>query len=203
MSIPYVWTIPRALILAASTLKTAINYNGLPTSNSTIACQELQSELQPGQIVWPSNILKYQREINAYYSQACGDLLPRCILYPEDAVDVEKIFQRLAQSDVDVPFAVKSGGYNHNVGFNSVKDGILISLSRMRYIDISTDLSAVDIGPGARWGQVQEALDPLNLTVVGGRTSINFSLKFVTCELIANLQAMLDLQAMLGLVALS
>jgi hypothetical protein len=175
MSIPYVWTIPKALILAASTLKMAINYNGLPTSNSTIACQELQSELLPGQIGWPSNILKYQTEINAYYSQACRDLLPRCILYPEDAVDVGKTIQRLAKSDVDVPFAVKIGGHNQNVGFSSVKDGVLISLSRMNYIDISTDLCAVEIGPGARWGQVQDALDPTNLTVIGVRISFTFS----------------------------
>lgn len=171
MSIPYVWSLPRILILAVTSFKDAIDSRGLPHSNSTAACTKLSSDLRPGQVVWPSNLLRYHKEINSYYSQTCGDLLPRCIAYPEDASDVSKIVTTLMGNDSGVPFAVKSGGHNHNPGFNGVHGGVLISLSRINAVEPLSDGKSANVGPGARWGQVQTALDATGVAAVGGRMS--------------------------------
>ena len=171
MSLPYVWTLPRLFILAASSVRTYFDSLGLPDSNSTLACARISSQLQQGQVVWPSTIFLYQKEINAYYSQTCGDLLPRCIVYPTDAFDVSKIVTTLLANNSNVPFAVKSGGHNHNPGFNSVHGGVLISMSRMNFVSQSYDGKSVNVGPGARWGQVQNALDRSGVAAVGGRMS--------------------------------
>ncbi|KAE8379575.1 hypothetical protein BDV26DRAFT_291174 [Aspergillus bertholletiae] len=171
MLLPYIWTLPRALLMATSTLRNVVSLNHSPSNNSTLACTELSARLAPGQVVWPSNVLSYQWEINAYYSQACGDLLPRCIVYPQSASDVSLVVSSLLTNYSDVHLAVKSGGHNHNPGFNNVDGGVLISMSRMNTVKLSPDQTFAEVGPGARWGQVQEALDPFNRTVVGGRMS--------------------------------
>jgi len=68
-----------------------------------------------------------------------------------------------------VPFAVKSGGHNTNVGFSSVNWGVLISFSKLASTNVSADQTTADVGPGARWAEVMTALEPYNLAVVGGR----------------------------------
>jgi FAD/FMN-containing dehydrogenase len=70
-----------------------------------------------------------------------------------------------------IPFAVRSGGHSPNPGWAGVESGILIDLSRMNSISISEDTKTFAVGPGARWGQVYEYLDPYNVTAVGGRVA--------------------------------
>jgi hypothetical protein len=180
MPFPYVWALPRALNMALSILQSIVFQRDIFSSNSTLACTDMSSNLAPGQVVWPSNILAYQREINAYYSQACSDLLPRCVVYPHNTSEVSFIVSGILTKYADVNIAVKSGGHNPNPGFNSVNGGVLISMSHMHMVGVSQDQTYVEVEPGARWGQVQEALDPINLTAVGGRMSTIVTLPFPT-----------------------
>lgn len=70
----------------------------------------------------------------------------------------------------EVKFAIRSGGHSPNPGWASIgNEGILLDMSRMNHIILSDDGKAVNVGPGARWGDVVAALDPYNITVVAGR----------------------------------
>jgi FAD/FMN-containing dehydrogenase len=69
-----------------------------------------------------------------------------------------------------IKFAIRSGGHSPNPGWSSISEpGILIDLQRLNEMSVSTDKKVATIGPGKRWGEVYEALDPHGLSVVGGR----------------------------------
>ncbi|KAF3917582.1 hypothetical protein AA313_de0203883 [Arthrobotrys entomopaga] len=71
-------------------------------------------------------------------------------------------------------FAIRSGGHMPNPGFSSTGDGILISLSGLKEITYTSssggDVGVVRIGSGNRWADVYAELDPLDITVMGGRS---------------------------------
>ena len=57
-----------------------------------------------------------------------------------------------------------------NPGFSNInKSGILIDLQKMNQITLSDDRATASLGPGGRWGEVIEALDPYGVSVIGGR----------------------------------
>ena len=66
-------------------------------------------------------------------------------------------------------FAVKSGGHNPNKYFASIADGPLISTSRLNEVVYDAASGTVRVGPGNKWEDVHEVLDPHSVTVVGGR----------------------------------
>lgn len=103
-----------------------------------------------------------------YWSAANGDLIPACVVFPNNAQDVSAIVTALLEQPT-VPFAVKSGGHNPNVGFSSVKGGVLISMSNIAATSLSADQTTASIGTGSRWLAAAQALEPYNLTVVSGR----------------------------------
>jgi len=103
-----------------------------------------------------------------YWNAANANLEPACAVFPTSAEEVSRIVYIL-QKSADVTFAVKSGGHNPNVGYSSVDGGVLISMSNLSSTVLATDGTTVDIGPGARWVEVAEALDSSGVTVVSGR----------------------------------
>ncbi len=66
-------------------------------------------------------------------------------------------------------FAISSGGHATAFGASNLNDGITLDLSRLNTVSLAPDRSYVDIGTGARWLDVYQMLDPVNLTVAGGR----------------------------------
>jgi FAD/FMN-containing dehydrogenase len=67
-------------------------------------------------------------------------------------------------------FAVRSGGHSPNPGFSSVQEsGLLIDLKKLNQVSVSEDKKVASLGPGGRWGDVYEALDPYGVSVIGGR----------------------------------
>ena len=69
-----------------------------------------------------------------------------------------------------IPFAIKGGGHTFNPGFSSTT-GIHISMTRFRNVNYHSDNQTVDIGAGLVWDDVYNALEPFNVTVVGGRVA--------------------------------
>jgi FAD/FMN-containing dehydrogenase len=69
-----------------------------------------------------------------------------------------------------VPFAVKGGGHAANPGFSSTI-GVHISMNRFEKVIYHSDNQTVDVGSGLIWDDVYEALEPYNVSVVGGRIS--------------------------------
>jgi hypothetical protein len=104
-----------------------------------------------------------------YWSAANADLYPACEVFPTTAEEVSSIVSIIQSAGSDVNFAVKSGGHNPNVGYSSTDGGILISMSNLSSTVLSSDQQTADVGPGARWVQVVEALEPYGVTVVSGR----------------------------------
>jgi FAD/FMN-containing dehydrogenase len=92
-------------------------------------------------------------------SEACV-ATPFCIIQPRNSNDVAlaikiiKLFQ--------VKFALRSGDHSPNPGWSSIDDrGILLDMSKLNAIKVSRTGASpiVSVGPGARWGEVYQALD--------------------------------------------
>lgn len=110
---------------------------------------------------------KKARGINGTHrSEACWHQ-PSCVIQPKTAQHVSVVMKTIKH--FEVPFAVRSGGHSPNPGFSSIQAGILIDLSGLDGISIADDKETASIGPGQRWGQVYDTLDPHNVSVIGGR----------------------------------
>lgn len=140
-----------------------------PSPSASAACEQiLQGSAETA--IWPAALTNpdYLDAKNHYYSSANADLTPACAVFPTNAEEVAYVVEVLLDYPT-VPFAVKSGGHNTNVGFSSVNWGVLISFSKLASTTLSSDQSIADVGPGARWVDVMTTLEPYNLAVVGGR----------------------------------
>lgn len=111
--------------------------------------------------------LEYLQEQNNYWSTGNGKLKPSCILYPQSAQEVAAIVKILNKNDEN--FAIKSGGHNANKYFASIDGGPLISTKYLNEVTFDRTSMTVRCGPGNDWQDVQEALQPAGVTVVGGR----------------------------------
>ncbi|KAK3302658.1 uncharacterized protein B0T15DRAFT_562614 [Chaetomium strumarium] len=93
---------------------------------------------------------------------------PSCVVQPTSAQLLSVVLRIIVQ--FQVLFAIRSGGHSPNPGFASISQpGLLLDLARLDSISVSADASEVSVGPGQRWGSVAAAVDPFNVTVVGGR----------------------------------
>ncbi|CAF5068373.1 unnamed protein product [Rotaria magnacalcarata] len=72
--------------------------------------------------------------------------------------------------ETQVPFAVKGGGHTLNPGFSSTT-GIHIAMRRFDKVIYHANNQTVDVDSGLIWDDVYRALDPYNVSVVGGRVS--------------------------------
>ncbi|KAI5369173.1 putative FAD-binding domain, PCMH-type, FAD-binding, type PCMH, subdomain 2 [Septoria linicola] len=53
----------------------------------------------------------------------------------------------------------------------TLEDRVVIDLSSMPHKGLANDFSSITVSPAAKWDDLYEQLDPLNLTVVGGRVA--------------------------------
>lgn len=111
--------------------------------------------------------IDFNEEQSHYWSTACGDLKPACILEPETTEEVAAIVSILRENNET--FAIKSGGHNPNNYFASVDGGPLISTKKLNEVIFDASSKTVRVGPGNRWDEVGEQLDATGYTVVGGR----------------------------------
>ncbi|KAI9373536.1 putative oxidoreductase [Aspergillus egyptiacus] len=120
----------------------------------------------------------YDASITSYFAQQNSELRPHCIVTPTSAEDVSTIINKIVsiplqegQDESECPFAVRSGGHTSLIGGPNINDGVTIDLSALDSISLSGDGSTLSIGPGASWGNVYAFLDPLGLSVAGGRVA--------------------------------
>lgn len=128
------------------------------------ACASLASSLPSSKVSFP-NASSFALS-NSYWSARQSEVAPSCFAYPESTEDVSVIVKLLAS--LSAPFTVKSGGHTAFLGSN-IQDGVTIDLVRLGQVTVSPDQQTTSIGPGVRWTQVAETLDPLGLVVIGGR----------------------------------
>ncbi|KAK5047459.1 hypothetical protein LTR84_006555 [Exophiala bonariae] len=135
--------------------------------NEAIACS-LLSTIRPSLTLLPDEP-EYERAKAAFWSSTQTKSTPAAIFQPRMAADVSIAIIILKKTSCR--FAVKSGGHGKWAGESSINGGVLIDLANMKQIKLSQKQSVVALGPGNRWGDVYSALEPLGLTVVGGRAS--------------------------------
>ncbi|KAL2821471.1 hypothetical protein BJX63DRAFT_378188 [Aspergillus granulosus] len=141
------------------------------SSDITSCCLSLLTLLGP-KVSLP-NTATYNTSLSTYFAQQNALLHPSCIVHPSNTQDVSKALQALTSLNQNqhCPFALRSGGHAYNTGFNNVEHGVTIDLSNLASISLSDDRDIVSIGTGASWDDVYSLLDPLNLSVPGGRAA--------------------------------
>ena len=102
-----------------------------------------------------------------YYSAQQQETVPACMVLPTSAGDVSEAIKVINQNECT--FAIKSGGHAMFPGASNAPGGITLNLQYLNDLQVSEDRSTAFVGPGNRWGTVYDYLDPMNLTVVGGR----------------------------------
>lgn len=172
------------LSVSFSVFTSSVSAQTAPSPAATAACLEI-ADGTAETAIWPVALtdLDYEDAKNHYYSAANADLTPACAVFPTSAAEVSYVVKTLLKYPT-VPFAVKGGGHNPNVGFSSVNWGVLITFSKHAATNISSDRRTADIGSGARWGEVITALQPYNVAVVGGRLGMYRFVILVSTDLV-------------------
>lgn len=137
-----------------------------PSPNTKQVCSDLKSSV-PSKLFYPQDNA-YGLENTDYYNIGLAEMKPACIFQPTTAQEVSTAM-KLLNKHKDVPFAVKSGGHDPNVGHSSVKDGLLIALSKMKFVRYDKGTKLAEFGPGGHWNELIKPLDAQGVTVVGGR----------------------------------
>ncbi|KAL2865154.1 FAD-binding oxidoreductase [Aspergillus lucknowensis] len=139
-------------------------------SHLGVCCLALSSVLGP-RVSFP-NTTAYHSSLTSYFTQQNSNLHPRCIVFPETAQDVSTAITTLTStSQPHCPFAIRSGGHAYNTGFSNIQNGITIDLTSLNNITLTDDRETVSVGAGATWGDVYAVLEPIGLSVPGGRAA--------------------------------
>ncbi|KAF4626837.1 hypothetical protein G7Y89_g11317 [Cudoniella acicularis] len=138
----------------------------------TVQCSSL-SALLPGKVFFLRNA-KSNASLQSYFSAQEASIAPFCIVIPTFTHDISSAVQALAAFHTFWPaygiFAVRSGGHTPFASAANIAGGVTIDLNAMKKISLSTtDKSVLSVSPGAHWIDVYSVLDPLQMTVVGGR----------------------------------
>lgn len=105
----------------------------------------------------------------SFWSQQQEDVDPACVFQPASAVEVAV---SLLLSELTLcPFAVKSGGHAAFAGASNIQDGLTIDLVGLNSTALSRNSTVASVGAGNRWLDVYDWLDPMGLSVIGGRVS--------------------------------
>lgn len=118
-----------------------------------------------GKVSFPQSSI-YEAQ-NIHWSQQQTDVRSVCRVAPSAAVDVSATL--LTLKTLSCQFAVKSGGHASFKGASNIDEGVTIDLVNLKQITLSADKTQASIGPGNRWLDVYSTLDPLGVSVAGGR----------------------------------
>lgn len=110
---------------------------------------------------------EYKQRTESYWSVA-AQLTPWCIVQPRNAQEVSAALLTLLDGP-QCGIAVRSGGHTTFAGANNIDEGATIDLGNMNSTTYHPENSTASIQPGSRWLQVYQTLDPLGVTVPGGR----------------------------------
>ncbi|KAG8529154.1 uncharacterized protein KY384_005789 [Bacidia gigantensis] len=112
----------------------------------------------------------YIESLKSYWTTQESALKPSCIVKPQSTDDVATAVKLLAK--LDCSFAIRGNGHTAWAGSANIQDGVTIDLRSIDQIKVGSNGSPTQVGTGATWGDVYGTLDPLNLTVIGGRASL-------------------------------
>lgn len=166
-SIPFL-NVPLLVTLLMVTMSSTV----AAVQSNSVPCSALSSILHnkvsyAGDATYNSSILSY------WFQEA--RLSPTCIVSPTSASDVAVIVKALggkrASNSNSSSFAIRSGGHTPFAGAANIENGVTIDLRAMDAISLSTDHKVTSAGAGSSWDDIYKKLQPMNLTVVGGRVA--------------------------------
>ncbi|OTA56034.1 putative oxidoreductase [Hypoxylon sp. EC38] len=113
----------------------------------------------------------YNETLSSYFSPQAAAVRPACFVTPQTVADVSAAVKFLTSSDNCGPynFAVRAGSHMWFAGANNTPNGVTIDLSGLDSANLSSDKSTLSVDAGATWDAVYSKLDPLGLSVAGGR----------------------------------
>jgi len=148
-------------LLTSTAFGVAVAYS----NTSTSICDSLASAL-PDKIFFPETDT-YNSSIFSYpFIQL--RLHPSCIIRPKSSLDISTAVKILGESE-NTKFAIRGGGHNVNAGFNNVDNGVTFDMQSLK--DVQVD-EVVRVGAGALWQHVYDAVEPRNISVLGGRIGV-------------------------------
>ncbi|GKZ25094.1 hypothetical protein AbraIFM66951_001592 [Aspergillus brasiliensis] len=136
----------------------------------------------------------YEASQGSYFAQQNSELHPLCVVFPDSVEEVSSVIASIVAISSGVPeseqagcqFAIRSGGHNSFGGASNIHHGVTIDLRSLNTVQVQEvptendeDEGAQDkepqqtvlVGAGATWGEVYAQLDPLGLSVAGGRAA--------------------------------
>lgn len=122
----------------------------------------------PRRVSWPGSP-DYGFEESRYWSQQQALTEPACRFSPVSAEEVSLAV--LVLRVTQCKFAVKSGGHAAFSGASNIEGGATIDLINLNEIAVSPDRTQTSVGAGNVWYDVYTHLQPMGLTVIGGRVS--------------------------------
>ncbi|KAF2992906.1 hypothetical protein E8E14_000364, partial [Neopestalotiopsis sp. 37M] len=114
----------------------------------------------------------FDASVESYFSQQQQAVQPACIVSPQTTQDVSAAIKILtSQPSGQSKFAIRSGGHASWGGASNIAGGVVIDIRALNSIVVNQENSTVSVGAGASWDQVYEQLDPIGLSVNGGRAA--------------------------------
>ncbi|KAI0434885.1 FAD-binding domain-containing protein [Xylaria sp. FL1042] len=144
-----------------------------PVAEAVSICCLTLSRLLNGTVSYPDTGT-YAASLASYFTLQQATIHPRCIVTPTSANEVSTVLSVLTNETSvtsTCPFAVRAGGHGTAVGTSNVQGGVTIDLRGLNDIKLNKDKNTISVGAGVTMGAVYSYLDPLNLSVVGGRAS--------------------------------
>lgn len=92
---------------------------------------------------------------------------PSCIALPASTSEISSIVTTLVAANVS--FAIRSGGHSPHPFDANINTGVLVAMDSMNSVTYDPINGLASFGAGTRWGAIYTALDPHNVTLVGGR----------------------------------
>ncbi|KAK7450137.1 hypothetical protein VKT23_013020 [Stygiomarasmius scandens] len=143
------------------------------SDNTTLACNNLQTLLDPSVVQFPptsndpNSAGNYTSTITSTWNLFNAEFTPTCIVFPRTSSDVQVAMKEIFDSDVN--YAVKAGGHSAMKGWNNVDNGILIAFDYMNHISYDPIKDTITMEPAIRWGEAVTALESQGVAPVGGR----------------------------------
>ncbi|KAI0970124.1 hypothetical protein F4678DRAFT_147969 [Xylaria arbuscula] len=143
----------------------------VPETPITIICAALSTALGGGKISLAGSTA-YNASVESYFSQQQQALQPACVVSPQTVQDVSTAIRILtSHTDGQCQFSIRSGGHASWAGASNIAGGVVIDIRALNSVDVQSDTSTVSVGAGAAWDEVYAKLDPLSLSVNGGRAA--------------------------------
>ncbi|KUI58419.1 Bifunctional solanapyrone synthase [Cytospora mali] len=117
------------------------------------------------QVFLPDNP-KYVTSNGSYFDNG-AKLHPACFFQPRTTAELATAVKAL--SDVDQPFAVRSGGCTISAGSNNIDGGVTIELGLLKSVEYDSKTDTANVGSGATWQEVYDKLEKHQRVVSGGR----------------------------------